>query len=157
MSAQQSDGGLTLLNPFVSKTLKASDGETNTAAAAETEVAGFGALKEIIFELEITSVSITSGTVNLTVWVQRKTPSGQWDDMLALKALAMSNANAAVRHVAEFNSALGSAATPAAIQDAGGTAPFAQRSTWLSDELRVKHQLSAASTVTWTLKAKGRP
>lgn len=159
-----SEGGLTFSDPYTSFTLKASDGETNTSNVAETEVTGFGAMREILFELDLTSVSVTGGaTVRLRAWVQRKLPSGNWDDLVSFAITGLTDGAAATRHIAEYSANLGSAPTPAAIQDAGGTPPFAQRGTLTSDAMRIKHIIadtsgtSTARTLTWSLKAKGRP
>lgn len=166
MSASKtSDGGVVTRDPYASYTLKASDGETNTSAVAEDAATGFGAMKEIIFELALTSISVTGGaTVKLEVWVQRLLADGEtWDDLLCFQIAGLTDAAAAVRHVAEYNSALGSAPTPAAVQDAGGSPPFSQRGTQISDSLRAKHRIqdtsgtSTARELTWALIAKGRP
>lgn len=163
MSVQSADGA-TLLNPLAQITLRASADSTGTVAVAADAVAGFGALREFTFELSVTAVSITGGgTITLTVWVQRKTPSGQWDDLLALKTAALATAAAAVYHVGEHRAGVAAAPTPAAVQDAGGTPPFASRGGWTSDDLRVKSKVDVASgtvsdvAVTWSLVARGRP
>lgn len=156
--------GLPLLNPIAEIALRASGDSAGVAAVAADEVAGFGAMRELVFELAVTAVSLTGAgaTLTLTAWVQRRTPSGQWDDLLALKTAALISGASPAYHVADHRSMAPAAPTPAAVQDAGGSPPFASRGGWVSDALRVKSQVAVANaptaqSVTWSLVARGRP
>lgn len=162
----QSDDGLTHLNPLTTITLKPSGATEATAVTPEAEVTGFGAFREVAFELRLSALSFVGGsspTLLLEVWVQRKLPSGEWDDLLALDTGAMAAAQAVpVVHVGEYSALAASApGIPAAIQDGGGSPPFAQRGSWISDALRVKHKITTANSptqfsATWSLIARGR-
>lgn len=163
--SKTSDGGLVLNDPYSSFTLKASGATTNTTASAEDAVTGFGAMKEILFELRLTAVSITGGaTCKLEAWLQRRCPDGEnWDDLIAFQIASLTDGASEAIRIGEYNASLGSAAAPAARQDAGGSPPFAQRGTQISDALRVQHKItdtsgtSTARSFTWSLTAKGRP
>lgn len=161
MSVKSADG-VTILNPLTDLTLRASAASTGVVAVAEDEVVGFGGFRAIVFELAVTAVSLTGGTnAQLRVWVQRKTPSGQWDDLLALQTATMVNGVAPLYHVAEYPGPVTAGPTPALVQDAGGSPPFAPRGAWLSDALRAKSIVvvtggPTAQSVTWALYARGR-
>lgn len=161
----RSADGITIWNTLADFTLRASAAFVDTSAVASTAVSGFGGVRVAMFELSVTAVSLTGGsgpTVVLKVWVQRKTPAGQWDDMLAFQTAALSSGASALYHVAEHVVGVAAGSTPALIQDAGGAPPFASRSGWISDDLRVKAVLvtsgsPTAQSVTWSLTARGRP
>lgn len=163
MSATSTDG-LVILNPLTDLTLRASAESTAITAVAAVEVSGFGGFSKILFELAVTAVSLTGGsapTAQLRVWVQRKTPQGQWDDLLALQTATMLSAAAALYHVAEYPGPVAAGPTPALVQDAGGAPPFAPRGGWISDALRAKAIIivtgaPTAQSVTWALYARGR-
>jgi hypothetical protein len=161
--------GATIRNGWTGDIIMRASGETTALTVATTEEkTGFGGLKELVFELQVTAVDFTGGTtpsVILRVWIQRKTPSGAWDDLLSFATAAMSefsDAPSAVRHVAEHRSAAPALPTPAAVQDGAGNPPYASRGGWHSDELRTKSQLVSeggsptARAVTWSLVARGR-
>lgn len=160
MSVLSADG-ITILNPLADLTLRASDETTSIVAVEAAAVVGFGGFREIVFELAVTAVSVTGAgaTAQLLAWVQRKTPSGQWDDLLMIASAALLHAAVAAYYVGEHRTSVQAAPTPAAIQDAVGSAAFASRGGWISDSLRVKSKLVTTGTVpamTWALYARGR-
>ena len=169
-----SAGGLPpIIDPTVEYQLADLLQRINTSLAAETPVEGFAGFGSIAFSLAITSLSFTGGTsptATLKAWVQRETADDQWDDLLAFASAALPLSGAGSPNAApvylqgDFLRSLGPALAPGAVQDCGGSPPFAQRSGWLSDRLRVKHQLvlgggpaPSASALNWSLIARGRP
>lgn len=153
--------GAPVPNPLVSLTLRGPDESTGVAPVAADEVTGFGGLREIAFELAVTAVSLSGGTATLTVWVQRKTPTGQWDDLLALKTASLASGAAAAYVVGDHRSVTAAQLAPAAVQDGGGAPPFASRSGWVSDALRVKSLITVSGgqtsqSMTWAVYARGR-
>jgi len=132
----------------------------------ESAVAGFGAFKHLLLFLDVTAVSITAGTTpteTLEVWIQHTPDDGTtWDDVLAFKTSAMSDAGTE-QHIGEISMNNGTPAAPAAIQTGGGSPAFAQRGNgYISDDLRVAYDLTeagapSARSVTFTVTAVGRP
>ena len=164
----KSADGLIVLDPWTSITLRALAQSGNTALSAETAVAGFGPFRELAVELLVTAVSFTGGvtpTAQLKAWIQRQLPSGAWDDLLAFQTAALASVVApGTAHAGHYRAELGPALAPVAAQDCGGSPPFSQRSGWLSESMRVKHQLvlgggtaPTAALLTWSLVVLGRP
>lgn len=168
-----SAGGLPpLIDPTVDYVLAELLARSNTALAAELPVEGFAGFANIAFSLAMTSLTFTGGTTptaQLKAWVQRETADDQWDDLLAFQSGAMPLSGAGSPNAApvylqgDYLRSLGPALAPAGIQDCG-TPPFAQRSAWLSNRVRIKHQLvlagapaPSAAVLIWSLLARGRP
>ena len=162
-SPKSSDGTFTY-NREATYTLRASADETTTTIQTGSAVLGFGGQCHFAVFVDITDVQFTGGTVptaQVEVWLQRTIDGGTtWDDVLALQSTALSASGA--EQDAAFGTCSVIGGTPAAIQDAGGSPPFAQRSGYFSDQLRVKWQLivtgaPSTQTVTFSVTAQARP
>lgn len=166
MSSPASRDGLVFADPSVSFTLRAQASASSAALVKETAVAGFGAMRQLTVLVDVVSVSLTGGTsptAKLQAWIQRTPDNGTtWDDLLAVETDAFANAAAAKQFVGEYSARHGSVGAAAAVQDAGGTPPIAQRGAWLSDKLRTQWKLvltgsPATVAVTFSVKVEGRP
>lgn len=165
MTQVLSADGLVFSDPTVSRTLRASAVGSAVAYVPEEAVDGFGALKSIVFLLDVTAIVLTGGvgpTMKLIAIIQR-TPDGgvSWDDLLEFNTGNLTNGLTA-QQTGEYIEKAVTPSAPASIQDASTTTSFAQRSNWLSEKLRVKWKLEVAgnptgANVTFAVTAKGRP
>lgn len=112
-----------------------------TDSGLGSEKPGLSWVRYYTFELDVTEAATTSGDT-LDVYIQRKTPAGNWDDVLAFpQVLGDGGAKNFVADVF-IDTADMSARAPTDANLSAGT----ERHVWIGDSLRVKYVINDETT-----------
>lgn len=166
MAPIRSAEGLLILDPTVTMTLRQGSAGNSTSPVAEEPASGAAGLNTIYFVLNVGTISTTGGSapsVTVIAFIQRTPDDGEtWDDLLCITSAALQAGQNGI-YVGEYSRGLGVAPpTPGPLQDASGSAAFAQRGNWVSNKLRVKWKTTvggspSSANATFTVMGYGRP